>query len=157
MAKTTGAGTGKVPKKDIIFSAVIVAADQLVKLAVVSYSSFLPVQVIPGLLSISYATNTGIAFGILPGSNVSLGILGVVVAGTIIWLRKSFSARAEIYAAALILGGTLGNLIDRAFRGAVVDYISFRGFPSFNIADAALTVGAALIIASYISEKLRKK
>ncbi len=103
-----------------------------------------------------HVTNTGIALGFLQGNNFFFGVISFAVAALIICLRKKASESLEAAAMALILGGTISNLIDRAFRGAVIDYIAIRGFPTFNIADAALTAGAALVIASFIAQKFRK-
>ncbi len=110
----------------------------------------------PGLLAVSYAENTGMAFGLLKSHATAIIAISIIVAAAIILMRKSFKGSAETLAAALVLGGTLANLIDRLFRGAVIDYISVKGIPMFNIADASLTAGAALIIAAYIVQKLKK-
>lgn len=85
-----------------------------------------------------------------------LGIVSAVVAALIIFYRNRAKEAAEKAAMALILGGTLSNLIDRIFRGAVMDYIIISDFPAFNIADAALTAGAALIITAVLLQKFRR-
>lgn len=103
-----------------------------------------------------HVRNTGITLGFLQGNNFLLGAISAAVAALIISLRKKASESVEAAAMALVLGGTLSNLIDRVFRGAVIDYIAIRGFPTFNIADAALTAGAALIITLFIIQKFRK-
>lgn len=109
-----------------------------------------------GIISIPYRTNTGIAFGVLQGNNLLLSIISVAVAALIIVYREKVKEGIETAALALILGGTLSNLVDRIFRGAVIDYITIKGIPTFNLADAALTAGAALIITSFIIQKFRK-
>ncbi len=109
-----------------------------------------------GSLGIPHVINTGIAFGFLQGSNNLIGVISAAAAALIIFYRGRVSDGIETAAMALILGGTLSNLADRIFRGAVVDYITIGGFPAFNLADAALTAGAALIISSFIIQKCKK-
>ncbi len=96
------------------------------------------------------------ALGFFQGSNLLLGVVSAAVAALIILYRNRAKEAGEKAAMALILGGTLSNLLDRIFRGAVMDYITIKGFPAFNLADAALTAGAALIIAAYLAQKLKK-
>ncbi len=113
-------------------------------------------MVVSGILNVSHVSNTGVAFGFLQGNNILLGIISLAVAALIVYYRKKVSDGIESAALALILGGTLSNLVDRMFRGEVVDYITLKWIPTFNIADAALTAGAVLIITSYIVEKFRR-
>ncbi len=126
------------------------------KLIVVAGMQSLPLSVIPGFLAVSYASNTGIAFGALQGNNAALIVVSVAIAALIMRYRNKLETGLEAAAGALVLGGTLGNLADRVFRGAVVDYVTVKGLPTFNIADASLTLGAALIITAYLGSKLRK-
>ena len=140
--------------KFFLISSIIVVFDQIGKFLVVGQQ--LSTNIIPGILSITYTQNTGIAFGLLKGNNLVLAIVSAVVAIGIIVYRKKLENGLEQMAAALILGGALSNLIDRLLRGFVVDYISVPLIPTFNIADAALTAGAALIITRYIMQKYKK-
>lgn len=112
---------------------------------------------VAGILGIPHVTNTGIAFGFLQGNNILLSAISIAVAALIIFYRKKLKQGLESAAAALILGGALSNLMDRIFRGAVVDYISIKGVPTFNLADAALTAGAALIITSFAVQKFGRR
>jgi len=140
-----------------LVAAIILVIDQVVKGLVVAKSSLLPLQIIPNILAIAHTQNTGIAFGLFQGNNILLIIISIIIAAVIIVYRKKLEGQAEQLAGALILGGTLSNLADRLFRGAVVDYIATPVLPTFNIADAALTIGAALIITAYIKEKFSAK
>ncbi len=155
MAKTTGDAAGKLFFKALVFSGIIAFADQLAKSAIISSKANLPIQLLPGL-QIIYAENTGIAFGLFQGNNSLFLMVGLIVAIIVLLGWKQFKSTLEKYAAVVILGGTLGNLFDRIFRDAVVDYFSFLGFPAFNIADAALTIGAGLLIAGFIKDMIAK-
>ena len=103
------------------------------------------------------AKNTGMAFGLLTGNNTAFIMLSIAVITAITAIAARTKNMAETTAAALILAGTASNLTDRLLRGGVIDYISLKWMPAFNIGDAALTTGAALIIAAYITQKLRKR
>lgn len=110
-------------------------------------------EVIPGVLNVTYVQNTGAAFGILGQQRW----IFIVVSAIMIVLLTLFLARAKGYhklvyiSAALILGGGVGNMVDRLSLGYVIDYIDFCAFPSlwrwvFNAADTAVCVGAGLFI-----------
>ena len=110
-------------------------------------------EVIPGVLNVTYVQNTGAAFGILGEQRW----IFIVVSAIMIVLLTLFLARAKGYhklvyiSAALILGGGVGNMVDRLSLGYVIDYIDFCAFPSlwrwvFNAADTAVCVGAGLLI-----------
>ena len=127
-------------------AALTVIADQLTKWA----CTRLPgrVTLIPGVLALTYAENTGMAFSLLSGYT---WLLGVVSAACILlgWrvLRRYQLGTASRIAAMLMLGGAVGNMLDRFLRGYVVDMfeVLFVEFAIFNVADAALTVGTALL------------
>ncbi len=134
----------------------IVVLDQLAKLLILASREQLPITIIPGFLRIVYATNTGLAFGMFTGNNLLLAAISSIVALIIIKLKDQFKPGLEVIAAQLILGGTVGNLLDRLWNGAVIDFTSVLTFPVFNIADASLTIGAVLIVYSYLKEKYEK-
>ena len=116
------------------------------------------IEVIPGFFDFSYTENTGVAFGIFDSSQYAwkpyaLGTLAVLaIAAIIFYYHKSPSGRSLLrFALGLTTGGILGNLGDRIFRGYVVDFIEWHihdsfYWPNFNIADAAISVGIALLI-----------
>jgi len=133
----------------------VVLLDQLTKYLVMQrFRLHESVRVIPGFFDLAYVRNPGAAFGILAGASgawrsaffiiVSLAALGVVAA-----LVRTAHDRLPLVAFALIGGGALGNLIDRVRFGEVVDFIEwyYRSYhwPTFNIADSAITVGVALL------------
>lgn len=139
-------------------SALIVALDQATKLWVErSFQLYESVTLLP-VFDLTYLRNTGAAFSFLAGAGgwqrwfFSLLAVGVSV-GIIVWLR-GVHARAQAWLAAglaLILGGALGNVIDRLNFGAVVDFLDFHAggwhWPAFNVADSAITVGVIGLVA----------
>lgn len=104
---------------------------------------------IPGVIGISYARNTGVAFGMLSGyPALSLVLTALlIIAGSLV-LRGLSLSRFESVCAGLIVGGALGNLVDRLIYGWVHDYLRFLfvDFPVFNAADIAVTTGAVLLM-----------
>jgi signal peptidase II len=138
-------------------SGFVIAADQVVKLIVVgALQPYTPHPVIPGFLNWTLAFNTGAAFSFLADQEGwqrwFFTLLAVVVVGVLVlWLRRT--ARGDWRTAlplALVIGGALGNLIDRIRLGHVIDFIQvYLGswpFPSFNVADSAISVGAVLLV-----------
>jgi signal peptidase II len=114
-----------------------------------------PYSVIGDWLRVRYAENPGAAFSSFTGSGPLIGVIAFAVVLFLIYLVARTSRRIDVLALGLILGGALGNLTDRVFRGegvldgAVVDWIDWWFIPTFNVADAALNVGvAALLIAA---------
>jgi signal peptidase II len=107
------------------------------------------IPVIPGFLSITYIRNDGGAFGILGGSQLLLLVGSAVAVGVVLWmLFAGQRSRLATLACGLILGGAAGNLLDRLTTGEVTDYVHFSFWYVFNAADAAITVGVALLILS---------
>ena len=106
------------------------------------------VTLIPGVLGLRYAENTGMAFSMLSGRGWLLGVVsaGVIVAAWLLLRRYRLGKNAKC-AAMLMLGGAVGNMLDRFFTGYVVDMIEVLlvRFAIFNVADVALTVGAVIM------------
>ena len=134
---------------------VVIALDQLTKTLILGHFQLGDSRYITSFFNLVRVHNTGAAFSFLAGASgwqrwFFIG-LGVVAAGLITWmLRQHGHQRLFAWALALILGGALGNVIDRLLHGYVVDFIQVHWrhwyFPSFNVADSAITVGAALLI-----------
>ena len=110
-----------------------------------------PIDVIPGVLRFTYTTNPGGAFGLF-GNAPYLFLAATLVVCTAI-VAASFGSHSLVLSLGLgfVLGGALGNLTDRIVRGSglngrVVDFIDFRVWPVFNVADSAIVIGAALIL-----------
>ena len=108
---------------------------------------------LPGVVGLRYAENTGMAFSLLSGRPWLLGVLSaaLIVLGALALRRYRLGARPSV-AAMLMLGGAAGNKLDRLLRGYVVDMVEtlFIQFPIFNLADACLTVGCVLMAWSLI-------
>ena len=107
--------------------------------------------VLEPVLHLTYVRNTGGAFGLLKDWApllVIISLVAIVVIVRIAVMRQTVSPRQRVgqYAVAAILGGALGNLADRLHLGYVVDFLDFRVWPVFNIADIAITVGVGLLI-----------
>ncbi len=140
---------------------IIILFDQFTKTLILQYFELGDSRYITSFFNLVRVHNSGAAFSFLAGASgwqrwFFVG-LGAVAAVFIIWmLRRHGGQKLFAWALALILGGALGNVIDRLLHGHVVDFIQVhafnRYFPSFNIADSAITLGAAFLI---IDELLR--
>lgn len=136
----------------------VLGADQLSKYAVDTLTSAGSYQVIiPGFLNFVHSTNPGVAFGMLADSQVPwrtplLILFSLAVIGFIVWLLVAGRAGGHLgrYGLALVLGGAAGNLLDRVMRHSVTDFIDVHlgayHWYTFNLADSAICVGAALIL-----------
>lgn len=138
-----------------VLAALTVVLDQLAKAwirAVLPQGQDIPV--LPGWVHLSHVLNHGAAWGMLSGQRWLLALIAFIVSGTVVWLVRQEQASGSCVRVALglILGGALGNLIDRIVAGAVTDFIDLdtpvawlQTFPVFNLADSALTVGVVLL------------
>ncbi len=107
------------------------------------------ISVIDGIFSITYIQNTGAAFSVLQGKTIILIIIQVLVVLSIfvyVFLKKNSIHWTLNVSLALIVGGGLGNLIDRVSYGYVVDFLHFHFWPIFNIADISVCIGCGLLI-----------
>ena len=145
-----------------VAAAVIVLADQLVKWVVLSQLRPGEPIAVTGFFNLVLVFNRGAAFSFLaeaPGWQRPLFIAVALTAAAIVsWMLWRYPARRLLCAGlALILGGALGNLWDRAAYGHVVDFLDFHAmgwhWPAFNIADSAISVGAGLLIAESFLRK----
>ena len=142
----------------------IYVADQATKLLIVT--NLRPYESIPesGLLRLTYVTNSGSAFGLLQGQTLFLILVSIIgVMGVLFYYRANGRESALLrYSLALLLGGALGNLTDRLIRGAVVDFISVQlwsdfYFPTFNVADSALSVGLFALSIYVLRHRAKEK
>lgn len=127
---------------------IVLALDQASKAIVVgSVELGERIQVLP-FLDLVHVRNEGVAFGFLGGSSqtlvVGVTLLAIVLVG--IWFALSATRPSAWLAVGLLGGGAIGNLADRVTRDAVIDFIDFPAWPSFNVADIAITGGALLLI-----------
>ena len=121
------------------------------------------VNVIPGFFNLVYVENTGAAFGIFQGKLWLLSAISfaaMVVLSWLIW-QGQHERKGMLLALALILGGTCGNFIDRVRLKYVVDFLEFYiktyRWPSFNIADSAISIGVALLILLTVKDEFSRK
>ena len=110
------------------------------------------IEVIPGFFNLVYVRNRGAAFGILQQKQLFLTAVSVLAIAVLVYLllKESPEKKGLLLALALILGGTVGNCIDRVRLKYVVDFLNFHikhyQWPSFNVADSAISIGVALLV-----------
>ncbi len=143
----------------IVIALVIFALDQLVKyivtvpLALKSRGE--SIEIVP-FFQLTWAENYGVSMGLLTANSemqrwLLVALTAIIAVAVVVWMWKERS-KGDIWALALVLGGALGNILDRARLGFVVDYADlhigeFRPFLIFNIADAAITIGVLILLA----------
>lgn len=133
---------------------IIVFLDQLTKWLVEMYKPIWSVSV----FTLHYATNTGAGFSILQGRAFVLGFISLIAAGLILWQYDTFPAKRWVQIClGLVLGGIVGNMLDRFFREYVIDFLDFSFWPSFNVADAAISVGMIGLVVWYWREERVEK
>lgn len=127
-------------RNTIILIALIII-DQLLKFWVESKKFFVDL----GIVAFHFISNTGASFGMLKGSNTLLVWVSIIVLG-VIMINIKHIKKEHTYPVLLLISGLLGNLIDRIFRGFVVDFIDFKFWPVFNLADALIVIGVAWLL-----------
>lgn len=137
----------------IIISLVLVIIDQVSKLLILRGTTLNnEIEVIKNFFYITYTHNTGAAFSILLGKRLFLVLITIIVLVIIFnYIKKNrITRKIELISFALVIGGTIGNLIDRIVHGYVIDFIDLKifgyDFPVFNLADSFITVGVILLI-----------
>lgn len=153
---------GTLRKYVLLIAGVVLALDRfskwIIDRTIVLHDS---VQVIPGFFKLTHVTNGGAAFGLFSDSPSELRVvfliffsmLALVVVSALLW-RHTQGLNSTAFALSLILGGALGNLWDRVLSGHVVDFLEFYigryVWPDFNVADSAIVVGAAILMAEIL-------
>lgn len=153
-SSTPQGGSGMMPWLGI--AAIVILLDQLTKIAIQKTFVFGEEKVITSFFNLVLAYNKGAAFGFLnsqPGwQRYFFTAVAVIAVGFILYMLKRHGGqRLFCWALALIMGGAIGNAIDRLAYGHVVDFLDFHiaglgHFPAFNIADSAICIGAALFV-----------
>jgi signal peptidase II len=132
----------------VVCAAAVIVADQVTKSIAVHDLARGPVHVV-GPLSFQLKYNTGAAFSIGAGLTLPIIVIAFVLVLLLAWFARGTPSALAAAATGLILGGALGNLSDRLFRGhsgAVVDFIHLNFWPTFNVADASIVVGTLLLL-----------
>ena len=151
--------TGSTPK--IIIAAVLVADQATKSWALNSLSGGRTIDLF-WTLRFNLVFNSGMAFSQGQGAGRVIGVLAICVA---VWLWLSLrkaTSQLVLVGTSMLIGGALGNVFDRLFRGdqwlagAVIDFIDFQWFPVFNIADSAVTIGASILIISAVATSRMK-
>ena len=139
----------------ISFSLIIILIDQIVKIIIsTNLKMFKSIIIIPDFFKITYVKNTGAAFSIFNNATLFLIIMSFLA----LYLLYKYLIKNNKYTieSILLLGGIVANLIDRIFRGYVVDYLDFKilnyDFPIFNIADICIVIGCILLGIKFIKE-----
>lgn len=137
----------------------VVILDQFSKFIVVENMALgESIPIIEEVFHLTYILNPGAAFGMFAHNRLFFIAIAVIVIGIIIWARREILASQwEVKAGCgLFLGGAIGNLIDRARQGLVIDFFDFRIWPVFNIADIAICIGVGLIIWNLLKTELKR-
>lgn len=142
----------------LILAMAVVVIDQWSKYYVQTHMSLgMSIPLIPSVFHLTYILNPGAAFGILENQRTFFVIVGLLMIGAVVYLYPRIPANMRLLrlGTGLMIGGAVGNVIDRIQTGHVVDFFDFRIWPIFNIADIAIVVGVSCIIYTllFIAEK----
>lgn len=150
-----GAGSGGGMLPWLALALIILIADQFTKVLILGYYRLGDSTYVAPFFNIVRAHNTGAAFSFLASASGwqrwFFTIIGIAAAALIVWMLRSHAGQKLFsFSLACILGGAVGNVVDRLLHGYVVDFLQFHWagwyFPAFNVADAAITVGAISLI-----------
>lgn len=138
-------------KNILIFSPAlfIIFLDQLTKFLVKqNFELSQSFPIIKNILHFTYITNTGSAFGLFKGYNLFFILFSIIVIVIILYNLKKIKQNQKLmqFSIGLLLGGTIGNLIDRILYWHVIDFIDFRIWPVFNVADSAVTISVIILV-----------
>ena len=143
----------------LILSTLLMFIDQLIKYFVIhNLELYKSVKLIPNFFYITFVKNDGAAFSILSGNRwllIAIGIIALMLMIKLIVMDKKIT-KLDVVSYSLVIGGILGNLVDRVLYGNVIDYLDFYLFgynaPVFNFADSCIVIGAIIIICVLIKE-----
>ncbi|OGV49966.1 MAG: signal peptidase II [Lentisphaerae bacterium GWF2_52_8] len=142
-------------RRAFVLAGILLLLDQISKFLVAGNISVgQKITIIPNFFNLTYITNPGAAWGILAGKGWLLLLISILVLFSIIFFLRSLTEgwNERYYGLCMVMSGIVGNMIDRIWRGEVVDFIQWYAgsyyWPSFNVADSAITVGVAIFIIS---------
>lgn len=130
----------------------VVVADLITKRYASIHFVDSPVEVIPGFLTFTFNENPGAAFSLFQSGGTFMGVAAIVVSIFVLWSIRAERPVLEVVALGMVLGGAIGNLMDRVFRGEgvldgkVIDWISLWWIPTFNVADASVFIAVVLLL-----------
>jgi len=146
-------------KKICIYSLIFLLLDQIVKILVTTFIGLgESISIIPSFFHFTYVRNTGAAWSILEGNTLFLILVSIVAIGLVYFfmIKDKKIEKIEEFGYGLLLGGIIGNLVDRVIFGYVIDFFHFMfgdyQFPIFNVADMGIVVGTFIIIVIMIKE-----
>lgn len=137
-----------------ILSLIIVIVDQIAKFIITRCADKLPVDILNGIFSINLVYNKGGAFGILQHQNYLFILISSIAILIILLILPRQEINTIKIALSFIMGGAIGNMIDRVRLGCVIDFLDFKIWPVFNIADSAITIGAVLLVLQLLKSKV---
>ena len=128
---------------------IVFILDRLTKIAAAdNIARGASIKVLPGIFHLTFVLNDGTAFGLMKGQNVLFAVFSIVAITAILTyvMRNKGLGLMVSLALGLISGGAVGNLFDRIKFGHVIDFLDFRVWPVFNVADSAITVGVSILV-----------
>ena len=152
------AGKEKTLKRCLAAVTAVFLVDRALKALIVArYAEGDGFPVLPGIFHITRVNNTGAAFGLMKGLTpilIAISLVCVIFLATSLWRASDHRNVSGVRAMAfsLVMAGALGNLVDRVFYGYVIDFLDFRVWPVFNLADISICVGAGLIVLGFFWE-----
>ena len=148
-------------KRLTIYSMIFLIIDLIVKIIVVNFMKvYDTIKVIPNFFSIMYVRNTGAAFSILEDSRLFFIIITFIalICIYLFFIKDKILSKFQIFCYSMLIGGIIGNFVDRVIYGYVVDYLSFNifgyNFPVFNLADMFIVVAIILLILNEVRKSL---
>ena len=134
-----------------LIATVVLVADQVTKVWARTSLAEGDIELVPGFVRFHLAENPGSAFSLFQNLGSWLGVAAILASGLILVLVERTASRAELAGFSLILGGAVGNLVDRLVKGrwltgTVTDFIDFSFWPNFNVADSAITIGVVVLL-----------
>lgn len=151
-------------KRLTIYSLVFLMIDLLIKIIVINFMELYgTIKIIPGFFNITYVRNTGAAFSILEDSRIFFIVI-TFIALIVIYLfllKDKVLNKYQTFLYSMLIGGIVGNLVDRIIYGYVVDFLSFNifgySFPVFNIADSFIVISVILLVLNEMRLNVCKK
>lgn len=148
-------------KRLTIYSMIFLIIDLIVKIIIVNFMKvYDTIKVIPNFFSIMYVRNTGAAFSILEDSRLFFIIITFIalICIYLFLIKDKILSKFQIFCYSMLIGGIIGNFVDRVIYGYVVDYLSFNifgyNFPVFNLADMFIVVAIILLILNEVRKSL---